>query len=106
MLNECPDTVFSRAAARDPDIKAIGDVDTVAIVLTFPSGAIATVHLSRHSTYHYDQRLEVHGERGMLSCGNPPADSVSTDRERPCDAVVVNVMTVSSVAEQLYPFYA
>eukprot|EP00117_Sycon_ciliatum_P032961 scpid92352/ scgid25459/ Uncharacterized oxidoreductase YrbE len=56
----------------------MGDVDTVAITLTFPSGVLATIHLSRHATYHYDQRLEVHCDKGMLQCGNEAADIVQT----------------------------
>ena len=54
-----PEEVMAQGFAFDPEIKAIGDVDTVAIILKFPSGVIASIDLSRHSKYGYDQRIEV-----------------------------------------------
>ena len=54
-----PKEVFAHAHAHHPEIKDMGDVDTVAIVMKFESGAIATIDLSRYSSYGYDQRLEV-----------------------------------------------
>ena len=59
IVGEEPCGVFAQGSAFDPDIKALGDVDTVAIVLKFPSDVIATIELNRHSQYGYDQRLEV-----------------------------------------------
>ena len=59
VLGETPCGVFAQGTCFDPNIKTVGDVDTVAIILTFPSGVIATIDLSRHSPYGYDQRLEV-----------------------------------------------
>ncbi len=59
IVGEQPESVFAQGSAFDPEIKAIGDVDTIAIVLKFPSGVIASIDLSRHSQYGYDQRLEV-----------------------------------------------
>lgn len=59
IAGEEPSGVFAQGSAFDPEIGALGDVDTVAIVLKFPSGIIASIDLSRHSTYGYDQRLEV-----------------------------------------------
>eukprot|EP00117_Sycon_ciliatum_P029825 scpid68075/ scgid23656/ Uncharacterized oxidoreductase YrbE len=76
IANEKPDSVFVRGTARHPEIKAMGDVDSVAIILTFPSGVLATIHLSRHSTYNYDQRLEVKCTQGLLQCGNVSPDIV------------------------------
>ena len=59
LLGEFPHTVFSAAFAHDPEIANAGDVDTMSLTLQFPSGVIATTQLSRHSTYGYDQRIEV-----------------------------------------------
>ena len=59
IVGEEPCGIFAQGSAFDPEIKAIGDMDTVAIVLKFPSGVIATIELNRHSQYGYDQRLEV-----------------------------------------------
>lgn len=59
IVGEEPCSVFAQGHAFDQDIRAIGDMDSVAIVLKFPSGIIAAIDLSRHSQYGYDQRLEV-----------------------------------------------
>ena len=60
----------------DPEIGKAGDIDTSVIVLTFASGAIATINNSRRSGYGYDQRIEVHGSNGLLSAGNITENSV------------------------------
>ena len=59
VVGEAPVRVIAEASAFKEEIKSIGDVDTIAIILKFPSGVIATIDLNRHSCYGYDQRLEV-----------------------------------------------
>ena len=59
IIGEEPLNVYAHGYAHHPDISSINDYDTIAIVLTFPSGVIATIDLCRHSSYGYDQRLEV-----------------------------------------------
>jgi myo-inositol 2-dehydrogenase/D-chiro-inositol 1-dehydrogenase len=54
----------------DPAIGAVGDVDTAIISLSTASGKLVQIANSRRTTYGYDQRIEVHGELGMLSTGN------------------------------------
>jgi myo-inositol 2-dehydrogenase/D-chiro-inositol 1-dehydrogenase len=54
----------------DPAIGAAGDVDTAAVMLKTASGKIAQISNSRRATYGYDQRIEVHGSKGMLRAGN------------------------------------
>ncbi len=54
----------------DPAIGAAGDVDTAAVLLKTASGKIAQISNSRRATYGYDQRIEVHGSKGMLRAGN------------------------------------
>ncbi|ELT98452.1 hypothetical protein CAPTEDRAFT_159099 [Capitella teleta] len=70
ILGQYPCSVYTMAHAHDKDIAAMGDVDTVAIVMKYPSGAIVTIELSRHALYGYDQRLEVFGSEGMLISEN------------------------------------
>lgn len=70
MVGEAPVSAYAAAHSFIPSIAEIGDVDTVAIVLKFPSGVIATVDLSRHAVYGYDQRLEVFGDQGMILSEN------------------------------------
>ena len=59
ILGEYPERVYTEACARMKAIADMDDVDTVLIVMNFPSGVIANIDLSRHASYGYDQRLEV-----------------------------------------------
>ncbi|XP_067006624.2 uncharacterized oxidoreductase YrbE [Anabrus simplex] len=70
ILGELPNKVFAMAHANIPEIAEIKDFDTVAMVLSFPSGTIGMIDLSRNSCYGYDQRIEVFGPRGMLQCND------------------------------------
>lgn len=54
----------------DPAIGAPGDVDTAAVILTTASAEICQISNSRRAAYGYDQRIEVHGARGMLRAEN------------------------------------
>ncbi|NXP50198.1 T73AS protein, partial [Heliornis fulica] len=65
-----PDTIFSLGHAFCADMACLKDVDTVAVSMKFPSGAIVTVDVSQHCTKSCDQRLEVHGSQGTLRVDN------------------------------------
>jgi myo-inositol 2-dehydrogenase / D-chiro-inositol 1-dehydrogenase len=54
----------------DAAIGKAGDVDTAAVTLKTASGKIVQISCSRRATYGYDQRVEVHGSKGMLRVGN------------------------------------
>ena len=54
----------------DPEIGKAGDYDTAAVTLTTASGKICQISNSRRATYGYDQRIEVHGSKGMLRAEN------------------------------------
>jgi myo-inositol 2-dehydrogenase / D-chiro-inositol 1-dehydrogenase len=54
----------------DTAIGHAGDVDTAAVQMQTASGRIAVITNSRRATYGYDQRMEVHGSKGMLSIRN------------------------------------
>ncbi len=54
----------------DKAIGEAGDVDTASVQMQTASGKIAVITNSRRATYGYDQRLEVHGSKGMLRAGN------------------------------------
>ena len=73
IMGESPHTVFCMAHAFHPEIGALNDVDTVGVVMKFPSGAIGQIDLSRHAVYGYDQRIEVFGAGGMLTSDNVSA---------------------------------
>jgi len=70
VLGEDPVEVFAVASSFNQDIKAMDDWDTVLISLKFPSGAIASIDLSRKAAYGYDQRIEVLGDQGMVQAMN------------------------------------
>jgi myo-inositol 2-dehydrogenase/D-chiro-inositol 1-dehydrogenase len=54
----------------DPAIGQAGDVDTAAVMLKTAKGRIVQISNSRRATYGYDQRVEVHGSKGMIRAGN------------------------------------
>ena len=60
----------------DPAIGEAGDVDTAAVLLKTASGRIAQISNSRRATYGYDQRIEVHGSKGLLKAENVPETTV------------------------------
>ncbi|TNJ40790.1 inositol 2-dehydrogenase [Phaeobacter sp. B1627] len=71
LLGEEPVTVYAVGASLvDPQIGQSGDVDTAAVTLTTRSGRICQITNSRRASYGYDQRIEVHGEKGMLRAEN------------------------------------
>jgi myo-inositol 2-dehydrogenase/D-chiro-inositol 1-dehydrogenase len=71
LLGEDPVEVQAMGSALvDAAIGAAGDVDTAAVLLKTASGKICQISNSRRATYGYDQRIEVHGSKGMLSAGN------------------------------------
>ncbi|MGV7960816.1 inositol 2-dehydrogenase [Photorhabdus tasmaniensis] len=77
ILGEEPCSIYAQGSNLvDPAIGQAGDIDTAFIVMKFPSGAMATITNSRRSGYGYDQRIELHGEKGLLSAGNLKENSV------------------------------
>ncbi len=58
------------AALVDKAIGEEGDCDTASVMMQTASGKIAVITNSRRATYGYDQRMEVHGAKGMLSARN------------------------------------
>ncbi|KAL6431569.1 hypothetical protein ACFW04_007262 [Cataglyphis niger] len=76
ILGEYPDKISAIADANIPEIKAIGDFDTVAVIMHFPSGTVGMIDLSRNSTYGYDQRVEVFGPKGVVQAENEQPNSI------------------------------
>ena len=58
------------SALVDKAIGDEGDCDTAAVQMQTASGKICVITNSRRATYGYDQRIEVHGSKGMLRAGN------------------------------------
>jgi len=61
----------------DMRIGKAGDVDTAAATLKTASGRIALIANSRRAAYGYDQRIEAHGAKGMVSAGNRRPSTVT-----------------------------
>ncbi|KAG9416445.1 hypothetical protein AC1031_000847 [Aphanomyces cochlioides] len=69
--------VFVTAQARDPEIRAAGDVDVAVVTLQFANGVIGYIENSRVAAYGYDQRVEVLGSKGAVSCENNYPNTVT-----------------------------
>jgi myo-inositol 2-dehydrogenase/D-chiro-inositol 1-dehydrogenase len=59
----------------DPAYAKYGDVDTAAVMLKFESGAIGLIDNSRAARYGYDQRTEVHCDKGCVQVANDLNDT-------------------------------
>ncbi|MCH9852221.1 MAG: inositol 2-dehydrogenase [Alphaproteobacteria bacterium] len=62
----------------DSAIGDAGDVDTAILQANTKSGVLISITNSRRACYGYDQRIEVHGEKGMLSVDNIHEHHVKT----------------------------
>jgi len=78
LLGEEVDTVQAAASVlTDPAIAALGDFDSVNVILRTASGRQAIISNSRRATYGYDQRIEVLGAKGMLQAENQAENRVT-----------------------------
>jgi len=82
LLGEEPIEVVAYGSALvDPAIGEAGDVDTAGVMLKTASGKICQISNSRRATYGYDQRIEVHGAKGMLRAENHLENTVEVATE-------------------------
>lgn len=58
------------AVKTNPDYAKYGDVDTAIVMLKFENGAIGVIDNSRQANYGYDQRTEVHCDKGCVQVSN------------------------------------
>ncbi|MEO1639918.1 MAG: inositol 2-dehydrogenase [Pseudomonadota bacterium] len=71
LLGEEPVELTAAASCLvDPEIGAAGDFDTAVVTLKTASGKLCQISNSRRATYGYDQRIEVHGAKGLLRADN------------------------------------
>ena len=71
LLSEEPVAVSAMGSALvDKSIGEAGDIDTAIVIMETKSGKVAQISNSRRATYGYDQRVEAHGEKGMIRVGN------------------------------------
>lgn len=71
LLGEEVVTVIAAASVlTDPEIGALGDFDSVNVILRTQRGKQAVITNSRRAAYGYDQRIEVLGSAGMVAARN------------------------------------
>ncbi len=71
LLPDEPVEVFVAASSLiDPEISALGEIDTAVVTLRCKSGALGHINNSWRAVYGYDQRVEVFGSLGMLRAEN------------------------------------
>ena len=71
LLGEEIETVMASASVlTDPKIGELGDYDSANLILRTASGKQCVITNSRRAAYGYDQRIEVHGSKGMVSARN------------------------------------
>jgi myo-inositol 2-dehydrogenase/D-chiro-inositol 1-dehydrogenase len=66
----------------DKKIGEAGDFDSVSVILETASGKQAVISNSRRATYGYDQRIEVHGSKGMVAAENQRPVSIEVANEK------------------------
>ena len=77
LLGEEPVSVSAMGSALvDKAIGEAGDVDTAVVIMETKSGKVAQISNSRRAAYGYDQRVEVHGSKGMIRADNIRETSV------------------------------
>ncbi|MGA7277667.1 MAG: inositol 2-dehydrogenase, partial [Desulfocapsaceae bacterium] len=82
LLGEEIDAVSAHGSCLvDPAIGEAGDIDTAVVNLTTTSGKLAQISNSRRASFGYDQRIEVHGSKGMLVALNVNENSVTAYSE-------------------------
>ncbi len=72
----------------DPEIGALGDVDSAMVLMQTASGAQCQICCSRRAVYGYDQRAEVFGSSGMVRSDNRRPSGIIRDTATTTDARV------------------
>ncbi len=82
LLGEEPTELHASASCLvDPEIGKAGDFDTAVVTLKTASGKLCQISNSRRATYGYDQRIEVHGAKGLLRAENMLENTVELATE-------------------------
>lgn len=82
LLEDEIDEVAATGAVRvDPAIGEAGDIDTAVVTLRYSCGALCVITNSRQAVYGSDQRVEVLGSLGSVSCENITPDRVVRQTE-------------------------
>mmetsp|Transcript_119963 Transcript_119963/g.208345 ORF Transcript_119963/g.208345 Transcript_119963/m.208345 type:complete len:386 (-) Transcript_119963:112-1269(-) len=71
-----PDSIMAYGHAYNSEIKDMNDVDCVGVMAHYADGMMAFIDCCRDATYGYDQRVEVFGDKGMLTIQNEKTNTV------------------------------
>lgn len=83
LLGEEPVGVSAHASVLvDKKIGEAGDFDSVSVILETASGKQCIISNSRRATYGYDQRIEVHGSKGMVAAENQRPVSIELANDK------------------------
>ncbi len=83
LLGEEPVAVSAHASVLvDRKIGEADDYDSASVILETASGRQAVISNSRRATYGYDQRIEVHGSKGMVAAENQRPVSIEVASEK------------------------
>jgi myo-inositol 2-dehydrogenase/D-chiro-inositol 1-dehydrogenase len=83
LLGEEPVAVSAHASVLvDEKIGEAGDFDSVSVILETASGKQAVISNTRRATYGYDQRIEVHGSKGMVAAENQRPVSIELANDK------------------------
>jgi myo-inositol 2-dehydrogenase/D-chiro-inositol 1-dehydrogenase len=74
--DEIEEVSASGAVRVDAAIGEAGDIDTAVVTLRYRSGALGVITNSRQAVYGYDQKVEVLGSLGSISCENNTPDRI------------------------------
>ena len=73
-----PVEVFATGSTlAEPRLADYGDVDTSAVTLRLPTGALVQIDCTRRTGYGYDERIEVLGSTGLVEARRQRAGNVS-----------------------------
>jgi inositol 2-dehydrogenase len=71
LVGEVASLTARGTALSDPGIAEIGDFDTAVVALTFASGALGVLDISRVAGYGYESSIELMGSRGTVRVDEP-----------------------------------
>lgn len=78
---DTPVEVFGTGSSSSPELREAGVLDNATLYVKFSGGAVCNIMMSRGSTYGYDQRCSVYGDRGIVSVESSKKTSVTVGTE-------------------------
>lgn len=83
LMGGMPHQVMATGAVlTDKAIEGLGDYDSASAILLWKDGRQVTISNSRRASYGYDQRIEIHGSKGMVHAENQRPVSIEIATEQ------------------------